>query len=476
MPGTTSLDHLRVVLDVDGLSGTPIESYLIGLLECAGGIESLRYSDAGPPEAEIRRFEPTGDMYARGWLTVEPEQVATFSLAATAVHSLDGTAVTRSAVDGGDRLNVPLHYILQQLGSPESRHEQVRRDLLLVLACEAIGAKILITNRSSLINRIDALPGWRYDTSALRPDEAVAVVGLWLRATGRHIVYAGMKGTATVDRALFFSVAADGLVPERWRWARAIPNFPSDDRVHARDMLLALHGRIALALKDRDRERIAGFKMSPSDARDEAVDCVVSVALHLMGAFDAAAQLLELVSPTGALRSDVGWQRKDWLKMQRGQIPSAIEAASRHRSIFHIVQVLRNTVHSRLLDTVTVVARRAGGDQRDDHMVLPQDETEKLRRAFNASGGLTAWSVRELRPGHLYADPSRLVDRMISQSGIALNEILAATPLETQLQIDSELSKAPSDIGIIETAARSHIAAQIGLRISEPQQATPVRR
>lgn len=94
------------------------------------------------------------------------------------------------------------------------------------------------------------------------------------------------SGCGGVDRLGFYSLAADELVPAQWRCIGAFDHV----RDEARDLQLFILGRVSSALKTRDRERAASWLMSPEDARDDAIDCVVEVAWNLMGDFDAAAR------------------------------------------------------------------------------------------------------------------------------------------------------------------------------------------
>ena len=202
------------------------------------------------------------------------------------------------------------------------------------LACKSTKSPLLITNRDTLVRPVPGQPGLR-GTLAVTPSEALSIGGLWLRARGSYIMHAGTVSVAKVDRLGFYSMAADELVPDRWRWIGAIDHVRDEARDEARDLQLFLLGRVSSALKTRDRERAASWLMPQADARDDAIDCVVEVAWNLMGAFDAAAKLIEIVSPTGTDLSDAKWQFSDWRNRQLRQLPAVIKTARRHLPIFN---------------------------------------------------------------------------------------------------------------------------------------------
>lgn len=462
---------LTIVLDVDTVDSADgdLEEYLLGLLQLPE-VQLLRYSDDGPPDGAVE--DSKLGRFAKGWLVITPVDEPGYDLLATTTHSHDGDSIHQSAVRGGDLVTVPLHFILQQYNDPESHRDQVRRDLIMRMACGAAKATLLVTNRRTLTEPIPGLPNWKTEITAALPSEALPILGLWLRARGKYVVEAGRRIKGEVDRGGFYDIAAGELLPSSWRWARSIRHFPEDRATHASDFVATLHSRVGSALKARDRQKMAPLSMSAADARDESVDCVIETAWNLMGAFDAAAQLIELINSTSTPAKDVKWQHKDWVTKQEATLPEVLAVATQHRPIFNIVRALRNTVHGRLLHTVLVKGATGRGNDDQDYMSLPEEQTRALRAAFGALGGLERWGVRELVPGQLHADPGLLIDKMTLHATAAVSEILLKVPIEKLLDLTEELATETPDEPLIGRRQRSNVLQQLGLTLTQSTDAS----
>lgn len=455
-------DPPTVILDLDTVNPTDgdLESYLLGLLDLPA-FRLLRYRDQGPPVAEQQTHEHFG-AYADGWLLVTELDDAGYDLVASATHTTEKKRITKSTVWGGDLLNVPLHYATARLENPtEEQTRQVRRDLILRRAGEAVGALVIVTNRKVLLDTIPELEGLRYDCTTLTPAAALSFAGYWLRARGEYVVHAG-SSTGRTDRSLFYTVATHVVLPAAWRWGQALATANAPDRLTR--LHLAQRSRFATALKARDRSWAAGFTMSASDARDEGIDCVIDVALNLMGAFDSIARLIEALNPTGTDDVNAVWQKPAWIKLQKGRLPDLINTARRHKPIFDIVRSLRNTIHGTALHTVLV--KDTYSTTGDAYLALPVEDTEALRSAFNNSGGFDTWRVKELYPGHLQADPDRLIDEMITRSAASLNEMMQAVPIESLLGLPKPAASAPPNQGVYHSNHLKNIERQLGLELT----------
>lgn len=456
--------QLKVILDTDTVTPDDgdLESYLIGLLGLPDFL-LLRYSDAGPPAAERKHDEHFRTDYAPGWLTIHPVDEPSWDMTAYAAYVDGDDRLTSTFVGGGDLLELPLHYALQQLQDPiDEQRDQLRRDLTLQIAGDDTHMPILVTNRAVLLNPIPGLPGLQHDCAALSPKAALVFVGFWLRAKGEYVIQAGNGTTGRTDRVLFYSLATQGLLPAGWRWSRAISQADRSNQRHLHQLTASQRSRVGTALKARDRCRTAEFSMSTSDARDEAIDCVVDVAMNLMGAFDATAQMVEILNPTKTPLHYAKWQDRNWPRKQRKHLPDLLDAAQRHRPIFDIIRILRNTIHARGLHTLLV--KNATSVQPDEsYLALPEEQTEDLRKAFEGSGGFDAWQVQELYRGHLQADPDRLIDEMIIRATAALNEMMDATPVGQLLNVTPEPSATPLNEGVASERYRTNVRRQIGL-------------
>lgn len=468
LPHTTTL---RFILDTDTVTpdAGDLESYLIGILDGHDDVLLLRYSDNGPPETELHHndFSPTG-RHAPGWLVIDPvhdhsDNHFWNTVVASAAYTYADDQITRMGVHGGDLLEVPLHYSLRQLQDPTAEQQaQLRRDLILQRAVEAIHETFLVTNRAILLDPIPGLPDLPHGRHTLGPAAALVFVGHWLRAKGEYILQAGTRSTLRTDRVAFYSLATESLVPAGWRWSRNFSQTAPSEQRHLRQLQASQSSRIAAALKARDRSWAAGLSMSTSDAQEEAIECVVDVAMNLMGAYDATAQMVELISPTETPLRNSKWQFENWTKKQGKRLPDLLATFGRHQSIFDIIRILRNTIHGRCMEGLLVkyppIARPD-----EFYLALPEEQTGGLRRAFEGSGGFLQWKVQELFTGHLQADPDFLIQNMILQAATALNEMMNATPVAQLLKLSTEPSANPPDEGLFNERNRTNARRQIGL-------------
>jgi len=385
-----------------------------------------------------------------------------WNIVASATYTNADDQITQMGVHGGDLLEVPLHYALRQLQDPTAAQQaQLRRGLILQRAAEAIHETVLVTNRAVLLDPIPGLPDLPHGRYALRPAVALVFVGHWLRAKGEYILQAGTHSTIRTDRVAFYSLATESLVPAGWRWSRAFSQTAPSEQRHLRQLQASQSSRIAAALKARDRTWAAALSMSTSDAQEEAIDCVVDVAMNLMGAYDATAQMVELLNPTETPLHNSKWQFKNWTKKQRKSLPDLLATFGRHQSILDIIRILRNTIHGRCMEGRLV---RYPHIARPDefYLALPEEQTDELRRAFEGSGGLHQWKV-QLSRGHLQADPDFLIQNMIIQAATALDEMMDATPVAQLLKLSTEPSANPPDEGLFNERNRSNARRQIGL-------------
>lgn len=113
----------------------------------------------------------------------------------------------------------------------------------------------------------------------------------------------------------------------------------------------------------------------------------------------------------------------------------------------------------------TVLVKDTYSIDEDSYLALPPEETELLRRVFEQSGGFDIWGIQELRPGHLQAEPDRLIDQMITQSAGALNAMMSATPPETLLGLAAPVETTPPDQGVFRERHQRNVELQLGLKL-----------
>jgi hypothetical protein len=136
------------------------------------------------------------------------------------------------------------------------------------------------------------------DSVALSVDEALPLVGLYLRLQGRYIVSAQPSGKwpMSYNRGLFYWVAARDLMPSGWRWRShcCASELGNPDGALGR-LTETLHLRIARMLRARDQLHAALLRPPGRDAAEDALVALESILGNLMSSMDASARVAHSV-------------------------------------------------------------------------------------------------------------------------------------------------------------------------------------
>lgn len=444
--------RLRVVVDMDTLDTSDERTeYLLGLLR-RDEFELYRYSDEGPPQDKIRDEPEVSTRYGVDWLLYEPSPDPDYDFRGRVAYSNNPPSWKASTVVAGDFLPVLVHHAAQRLSYTEDRHDQLSRDVTVLLIAQAASAHLLVTEREALQD----LPGqiWRDKVQPCSVESALALVGFWLRAKGIYAFHATETGMAETFRQEFYAVLASDLLPSASRWGQAC-SLAGDQTLH--DLAVSLSGRVVTALKTRDRAHTANFFMTDASAQDEGLECVDTVALYLMGAFDIAARVANQLLNVNEQPNRVGWQHKTWRK----NLPADLRnAAVTHGNTVTIVRELRNTIHHRAMHIGTISNPQP--EDADWYVVLPADSATELANAMRSTGGLESWGFRETVPGQLWVRPFVLIEQMIVKTTEALNDLLAAMT-DPNLPAPTDPAPEPSiESWPWEKSSRRHIRWQVG--------------
>jgi hypothetical protein len=327
---------------------------------------------------------------------------------------------------------------------PDEAQERRSADGLAALTAQSLKADLFITRREYLLRVTSRLA---QGVSFCTPLEALALIGLYLRAQGTFLIGKdpGSKSTYTFNQGLYYWVGARELLPAGWRWYKACVDH--DREAHGPNELTYLGGavfqRVARTLRARDDLQRAMNQPQDNDVADDALTALDTCLVFLMGAIDAAARIAHavLALPPEDARN-AGWQKNQWIHAVAAQVPelSAVVAAKTPgRDALTILRLLRNTVHAAGLPALAV----GGPGQRQETLVgLPSTDASRILAAADRQGGHEAWGLRELLPERLHADPGVLLERLLPAVIELLNSLMAATPVE-QL---SGVSLQPEDL------------------------------
>jgi hypothetical protein len=431
--GREPFRKLVVLLDsvvLDGLDESSwSKQWLLAGLLTVDLVECLRYADDGPPPGAPTRLSQRSGEQVLGWAALGPEEPGTRH------HPLRwslGDSTTESAVVGDgpeaaasdDRTDA---YSDLDAGPASDRR---RADALAAMVADTVGADIFITDREYLHKMTWKLAD---GVTYLHHDDALTIIGLYLRSQGAFIISRDPegRGTHTMNRGLYYWVGTRELLPSAWRWFSACVQYSTS----IGDNSLLLLGQSVLqrtqrALQVRDEVHVALNKPQNNDTADEALSSLDIVLLLLMGAVDATARVVHAALEIGGTPYGAGWQKPKWLGHVSAKAPSlgALFAAGTDEThTLTILRLLRNSIHGEALPPLAV----GQSGRRDRTLVgLPASQQADLIAAFTAIGGETAWGVDEVISGRIHADPGVLLEQLLPRVLLLLNKIMDATPVE----------------------------------------------
>jgi hypothetical protein len=392
-------------------------------------VTCLRYADDGPPPEAPREHSAVFGEHVPGWAVLGPEEPG---IRHWPLQWSVGGSTTQAAVVGDfphAAANDERTDAYREL-EPTVASLRRRADALAAQVAATMSADIFITEREYLRNvRWNIADGVTFCSV----DEALAVIGLYLRSQGAFIVSRTLdgRGTHNMNRGLFYWVGTRELLPSAWRWFSACVQH---SQTVGDDGLLLLGQsvlqRVQRALQVRDEVNIALNKQQDNDTADEALSSLDVFLLLLMGAVDATARVVHAVLGIAGGAHKAGWQRESWLAEVAASAPAlgALFAdGSDETQALTILRLLRNSIHGEALPALAV----GQGRQRDRTLVgLPVAQQEELRAAFTALGGETEWSVEQILQGRFHADPGILLEQLLPRVLRMLNRIMDETPVE----------------------------------------------
>jgi hypothetical protein len=389
-------------------------------------VSLLRYSDSGPP-ADVQHAPDPYPAAASGWLVVGDFDPIMNDWPVTAY---DGETITETGFGGdlptfAERDADDRSYA--RLDAEEASAKR-RADVVAAQAAKAIDADLFITTRPYLHSAawiiVDGLV-------IATPEQALPLVGLYLRAQGEFVVWRNVdgRGSWTRNRGLFYARGAFELVPHGWTTLTALAyeaQSGGGDRVAAQ-LARTLFWRLEQTLVARDNMYWALNMPQDNDVADEALSAFDIAVLMLMGAVDASARIVHRLLNLER-EKPAAWQDKDWRKLVRSVSPllGKVAGTSTHQESLRILRGLRNTIHGPRLDPLAV----AGELKHERTAVqLPADEQERMLVAMKNLGGLARFGVERFGGDRYHADPAKLLDAILARITKMLDVVLEEIPV-----------------------------------------------
>lgn len=327
--------------------------------------------------------------------------------------------------------------------APAGQEAEAERALYFALAAEENGADAVATESSLLLDGVFPA-NLIAESNVMSPEDAVALLGLFLRVREDFAFEMGEGWREAFDRGMFYFVLMRELLPSGWRWFSGIV---ANSTVAQDDELLftaqSAMERVERALRARDRMH---EKLQVPPSRDAATEAIFyfDVALMMLGgAFDGLARVAHAVHQLSGSPRGASWSKKTWLrKLAATNQPLGLLMSPEqpHRDARELVAILRNTIHSQALRTIT----HQSGGTRDELVVVPREIERELEDVLARLGDASLFGVERRSDGHLYIRPGVYIEVVLPLVGAALNAIMEATPVEQLPGVDpAQLTNGP---------------------------------
>ncbi len=290
------------------------------------------YGDNGPPP-DVRRHPMDsiwGGGEAIGWTVVTPTD--------DAMVSHDWTAATNKSVTSGALLRDQVWIAEMRL---RREHGAVAaRDALLLAVTQATEPDLLITEREALLT---AGLAETENCQVARPDDALALVALYLRSAGEFIVFKGPGITYAANSAEFYDLVADVLIPSLGEVVRRADGRIAFQRLNT----VVIRARALLAARDR-LVLLTSESVTP-DVADEVSQTFTHALVEMVAIHDVLARIANefLDPPTGNPRQ-VKWQESAWRRRVTERFPDLADAWADGGYAKHLndaLRAIRNEIH-----------------------------------------------------------------------------------------------------------------------------------
>lgn len=352
---------------------------------------------------------------------------------------------------------------------PEQAAKRREADSLAAQIAEEIDADLLVTRRPYLQDNSRL----SYDgVTICTPEQALPLVGLYMRAQGEFYVSVETDGKAAypVNQHAFYRIAVAEYLPATWRWLAACAQHSTGTGntglAHTAGSLLL---RVQRALQARDELYAALNRPQTVDSAEAQLNSLDTVLINLMGAVDISARVAHTVLGMPGSAHLVGWQKLKSFVHEVGKLEPALAAVvapgTDGQNALTILRLLRNCVHGAALDPMTV---STGLLEHGRTLVgLPSQDVSELVSAMDALGGhLKVWGVQGLVGNRFHTDPGLLADQLLVRILRLLEELLAKTPVErlSHVALTPEQQAPPADPqGPFSQTFRSNVRWQLGL-------------
>jgi hypothetical protein len=255
-------------------------------------------------------------------------------------------------------------------------------------------------------------------------EEAVALVGLFLRSRGDYTVWP--EYSFHYGRGSYYWGLARALLPAGWRWFSACVTSSSNGGPDkALTLGQAAIRRVERALRCRDVVHIELAKPDSRDAAGEALFYLDSLLVALSGAFDSVARVAHVTYEMPGQLRWASWRNREWLKQLRdadNDLAARMVSGTDGGDSLELVAALRNCLHGEPLDLVTV----SRGYEGRTLVTVPDEEAAKVRSIVQRHPPADSFGIEDLSFG-LAFKPEILCEALVPWAVRTLDALMAAT-------------------------------------------------
>lgn len=317
-------------------------------------------------------------------------------------------------------------------GTDAGALERVLQLMNLSRTCDLLDGLVL----GERVIQQPALKG-NFRAEILTPEQAVALLGLNLRAHGDFVVSRDATTTYFLGAESFYRAVTFSHIEPLAVWLPAAASAWHAGNERPSALVDGVATRTGRALRARDylqvRMRAADFHA----VWDEVLFFFDVVLIHVMGAFDLLARLLHDVYGLDGLARHASWRADKWLKKLRhadAELGVRASPGGSLSDVIYLVAELRNFVHDAPLSQEI---RKAQGIPeimswgRGLVALTPDDRVQEMIRAASRHGGLLAWGISDrTSDGAVLLDPGRFAEQALRASTTAISDLLATADLE----------------------------------------------
>ena len=311
--------------------------------------------------------------------------------------------------------------------------EEALRSLTLAAACSRHEIDALVTASAVL-----QLPYWKNlaeKAHAGTPEEAAALLGLYLRAHSDYTVDVDGSHATYLDDRRFYPAAALATLPRYLTWlGGAVAAWKTRNDPLPFGLVKGLGVRLGRALRARDYFNVRIRSPRPDDTWDEALFFFETALVSLNGALDAAARFCHLAYNLSGTPKRASWSRQKW----RNQL---IDKAPELKSLLDptsgplvpcrtLVSELRNYIHGEALSQELHSGDREGPMTMDygaGALAVPSNDGRRLQAAAEGLGGSDVWGLQEQYNRDVLVLPARFLQRVVPTVLRVLDELMAAS-------------------------------------------------